>query len=263
MTELLEVRDLTVSFGRSTAVDRVSLTLRDGDTLGLVGESGSGKSTLGHAVLGLVRPSSGAIRFRGEDITQRTERRRRALSRQLQIVFQDPYSSLNPSRTIGSTLAEPLRVHARSASRADSVARVAAALEDVGLPRSAANRYPAQFSGGQRQRIAIARALIVEPRLVICDEPTSALDLSVQAQILNLLLALQERHDLSYLFISHDIDVVRHMAHRIAVLRQGQIVEEGPAADVADRPEHPYTRSLLAAVPVPDPKARTIVPARS
>lgn len=263
---LLEVLDLTVAFPgggrrRTRAVDGVSLEVEDGETLGLVGESGSGKTTIGHAVLGLVRPMSGAIRYRGEDITHRTERRRRALSRELQIVFQDPYSSLNPSRTVGSTLAEPLRVHHRPAGRVETTARIAAALEDVGLPADAARRYPAQFSGGQRQRIAIARALIIEPRLVVCDEPTSALDLSVQAQILNLLLALQQRHHLSYLFISHDIDVVRHMAHQIAVLRRGQIVESGPTTAVTTKPSHPYTRALLAAVPVPDPTARSTVDA--
>ena len=264
---VLEVRDLAVEFAdggrrRTRAVDGVTLAVGDGDTLGLVGESGSGKSTIGHAVLGLVRPTSGTICYRGEDITHRSERSRRALSRELQIVFQDPYSSLNPSRTIGSTLAEPLRVHFRSATRANGAERVATVLEDVGLSPDAARRYPAQFSGGQRQRIAIARALIVEPRLIVCDEPTSALDLSVQAQILNLLLALQQRHQLSYLFISHDIDVVRHMAHRIAVLRRGQVVEDGPADAVTARPSHPYTRSLLAAVPVPDPTARSIVEAQ-
>lgn len=260
---LLDVRDLVVDHPgggtrrRATvrAVDGVSLALSTGETLGLVGESGSGKSTIAGAILGLVRPTSGRIRFAGRDITHLPPRERRELADQLQVVFQDPYGSLNPSRTVGQTLTEPLRLRKRL-SRREARTRVAAVLERVGLSPDAMDRYPARFSGGQRQRIAIARALQCEPSLIVCDEPTSALDLSVQAQILNLLLELQQRNQLSYLFISHDIDVVRHMSHRVAVLREGRIVEQGAAAEVTSEPSHPYTRELLAAVPVPDARRR-------
>ncbi|GHF55983.1 ABC-type oligopeptide transport system ATPase subunit [Amycolatopsis bartoniae] len=250
---LLEIENLQVTFGtRVTAVDGVSLHLDEGETLGLVGESGSGKSTLGNAVLGLVPVTGGRIRFEGEDITHVSPKRRRELGEHVQVVFQDPYGSLNPSRTIGHTITSPLRARHRFGRR-EAVEHAAAALAEVGLERDALTRFPAQFSGGQRQRIAIARALVLEPRLLICDEPTSALDLSVQAQILNLLLDLQERRGLSYLFISHDIDVVRHVSHRVAVLRRGRLVEQGPVGQVTGQPGHEYTRTLLAAVPVPDP----------
>ena len=225
---LLEVRGLRVEYRpRHPVVDGVDLVVRPGETLGLLGESGSGKSTIGHAIVGLVRPAAGRILFRGEDITHATARRRRELSTHLQIVFQDPHGSLNPSRTVGSTLAEPLRVVRRLPRRAAS-ARVDAVLERVGMSPAAASRYPGAFSGGQHQRIAIARALVLEPDLVVCDEPTSALDLSVQAQILNLLLDLQQQLGLSYLFISHDVDVVRFVCHRTVVLRGGRIVEQAP-----------------------------------
>ncbi|GAA4212831.1 ATP-binding cassette domain-containing protein [Actinocatenispora rupis] len=263
---LLDIRDLRVRFpgrvrGRRTvvtAVDGVSLSVDEGETLGLVGESGSGKSTIGNAVLGLVRPTSGSVWFRGENISRLPPGRRRELGRVIQVVFQDPYSSLNPSRTIGQTLGEPLR-HAHRLPRRVADARVRDMLRQVGLPADAVGRYPAEFSGGQRQRIAIARAFVLEPRLVVCDEPTSALDLSVQAQILNLLLDLQREHGMSYLFISHDIDVVRHMSHRIAVLLGGRLVEQGRAATVTRTPRHPYTRSLLGAVlPVVDPGDPTV-----
>jgi ABC-type glutathione transport system ATPase component len=249
---LLETHDLRVDHhgrhGRTRAVDGVALRLPPGRTLGLVGESGSGKSTIAAAVLGLVRPTGGRILFRGADITHASPRRRRELSRHLQAVFQDPYGTLNPSRTIGQTLAEPLRIVHRL-GRAEAADRVAAALAQVGLPPDAARRYPRDFSGGQRQRIAIARALVPRPELVICDEPTSALDLSVQAQILNLLLDLQRDLGLAYLFISHDIDVVRHMAHDAAVLLQGRVVEQGPVDQVTGSPAHRYTRALLASRP--------------
>lgn len=253
---LLEVCDLRVQFpgrGRDEgvpAVDGVSLHIAPGETLGLVGESGSGKSTLSNAVLGLVRPTAGRIRFAGQDITNARPVERRRLAQRLQVVFQDPYGSLNPSRTIGATLAEPLRVHQRL-GRAGATTRVTEILAKVGLPADAADRYPRQFSGGQRQRIAIARALVLQPELIICDEPTSALDLSVQAQILNVLLTLQQDLGLAYLFVSHDIEVVRHMAHRVAVLLQGRLVEEGTVEQVTTAPRHPYTRKLLASVPVP------------
>jgi ABC-type glutathione transport system ATPase component len=248
---LLDVVDLRVEYrGRGpskVAVDGVSLHLARGETLGLVGESGSGKSSTGHAIVGLVRPTAGQILFHGNDIAHASGKRRRELGQRVQIIFQDPYGSLNPSRTIGGTLAEPLRVVHRL-SRQDTATRVAGVLETVGMPPDASRRYPGAFSGGQRQRIAIARALVLEPELIVCDEPTSALDLSVQAQILNLLLDLQEQLGLSYLFISHDIDVVRHMAHRTAVLFEGRIVEQGTVEQVTDYPSHPYTQALLAAV---------------
>jgi oligopeptide/dipeptide ABC transporter ATP-binding protein len=254
---LLDIRDLVVEYqpGRKTvtrAVSGVSMQVQPGETVGLVGESGSGKSTLGNAVLGLVPIRQGTIVFDGTDITHARYRERRALSEHLQVVLQDPYSSLNPVRTIGQTLEEPLNVH-RTLRRIDRDELVRTMLQRVGLPAEAAGWYPAQFSGGQRQRIAIARALILSPRLVICDEPVSGLDLSVQAQILNLLLALQREFRLSYLFISHDLAVVRHVSHRIAVLYRGHVVEAGPAAQVYQAPGHPYTQALLAASPTPDP----------
>lgn len=258
MTErLLKVHDLQVHFpGRRRrdepvrAVNGVDLHLDHGETLGLVGESGSGKSTIGNAILGLVRPTAGRILFRGRDITHATTRQRRELSQHLQVVFQDPYSSLNPSRTIGRTLGEPLRVVGRM-GRHDATTRVVDVLAQVGMPSDTMYRYPTAFSGGQRQRIAIARALVLEPQLLVCDEPTSALDLSIQAQILNLLVDLQRQLGLSYLFISHDIDVVRYMSHRTAVLLSGGIVEHGPAEQITERPTHNYTRKLIASVPSP------------
>ncbi|HEY7596998.1 MAG TPA: ABC transporter ATP-binding protein [Actinophytocola sp.] len=244
---LLEIDDLRVEFaGRVRAVDGVSLRVGTGETLGLVGESGSGKSTVGNAVLGLVRPTGGRISLSGVDITHLTGAARRKVADRVQVVFQDPNGSLNPSRTVGSTLAEPLRVR-RRLDRVAAGARVADALLRVGLAADAARRYPRQFSGGQRQRIAIARALVLEPDLVICDEPTSALDLSVQAQVLNLLLDLQRQLGMAYLFISHDIDVVEHMSHRVAVLKGGHVVEQGDAERVLREASHPYTRALLTA----------------
>jgi ABC-type glutathione transport system ATPase component len=255
---LLEVRGLRVEYRRGrgrpcrVALRDVSLTVAAGETLALVGESGSGKSTLGNAVLGLVRAAAGTIAFRGEDITDASAQRRRALTRHIQAVFQDPYGSLNPARSIGQTLAEPLRAHER-VSKAAAEASVAAALKRVGLSPAAAHLYPDQFSGGQRQRIAIARALMASPELIICDEPLSALDLSVQAQVLNLLKRLQRELSVSFLFISHDLAVVRHIADRAVVLYRGQVVETGPAQQVCERPSHPYSRALMAATPLPDP----------
>jgi oligopeptide/dipeptide ABC transporter ATP-binding protein len=273
---VLEVSRLTVEYRRGRfrpplrAVDEVSFALASRETIGLVGESGSGKTTLGRAILGLAPVKSGAVNWHGEDITHASYGRRRALSADLQVIFQDPYSSLNPTRTIGQTLIETLRVHARDNSRAELTARVTSMLERVGLPPETIRRYPMHFSGGQRQRIAIARALIAQPRLVICDEPTSALDLSVQAQVLNLLRELQNEYQLSYLFISHDLAVVRHLAHRVLVLYHGRIVESGDVALIHGSPTHPYTRALLAATPVPDPEEqrrqrakRPVVPART
>lgn len=259
MNELLQIQDLRVEYrrGRSrvNAVDGVSLSIRPGEILGLVGESGSGKSTIGRAIVGLAPVSSGTIRFDGEDVSHASARDRRRLSASIQMVFQDPYGSLNPARTIGQTLVEPLLVHGdRPPAERERI--IAEALTRVGLPLEAAQRYPAQFSGGQRQRIAIARALVVMPRLIICDEPVSALDLSIQAQVLNLLADLREEFDLAYLFVAHDLEVVRHLADRTVVLYRGQIMEEGPSEVLHADPRHPYTRALIAAAPLVDPEAQ-------
>jgi peptide/nickel transport system ATP-binding protein len=256
---LLAVDDLEVEFSRGRrrpplrAVDGVSLQIAQGETVGLVGESGSGKTTIGRAILGLSPISGGRVTFAGTEITHANQRQRRALSADLQVVFQDPYNSLNPARTIGQTLGETLR--AQGATDRDGIdERVREMLERVGLPRDAGSRYPVHFSGGQRQRIAIARALMASPRLVVCDEPVSALDVSVQASVLNLLRQLQRDLDLAYLFIAHDLPVVRYLSHRIIVLYRGRIMEEGPAETVHNRPLHPYTRALLDAAPLPDPE---------
>jgi ABC-type oligopeptide transport system ATPase subunit len=252
MSALIEIRDLSVLYrGRGrrkdkVALDNVSMSISAGETLGLVGESGSGKSTLGNCVLGLVQPARGTIAFDGRDITRASRGERRALSTQIQAVFQDPYSAFNPHRTIEQSVSETLTTLPRM-PHLDRRARVVTMLERVGLDRSALAKFPAQFSGGQRQRIAIARALLPEPRLVVCDESVSALDLSVQAQILNLLLELQRERGVAYLFITHDLAVVRHMSTRIAVLEQGQLVEEGDAGVVTEQPTQPYTRRLIAA----------------
>jgi oligopeptide/dipeptide ABC transporter ATP-binding protein len=261
-TPLAEVRDLVVEFTRGRrqqplrAVDGVSLAVAPRETVGLVGESGSGKSTIARAILGLTSVTEGSVFFDGADITDASRRERRALSGSLQAVFQDPYSSLNPTRTIGQTLAEMLRGRGDREEASSTKTRVATMLERVGLPVEAADRYPAHFSGGQRQRIAIARALMVRPRLVICDEPVSALDVSVQAQVLNLLDDLQHEFGLAYLFVSHDLAVVRHLSHRIIVLYRGRILEEGPARSIYERPKHPYTKALLSAAPIPDPEVQ-------
>jgi len=253
---LLQVRDLTVGYrhgGRvHRALDGVSFDVRAGETVGIVGESGAGKSTLGRAVLGLVPVTAGSIRFGGQDVTRLGHRDRVALAARLQVVFQDPNSSLNPARTVGSSLAEPLLGQRRP--RAEVTGRVARMLERVGLPADAAGGFPRQFSGGQKQRIAIARALIVSPELVVCDEALSALDLSVQAQIINLLLELRRDLGLAYLFIGHDLAVIRHIADQVLVLRNGQVVEQGSAAQVCEQPADPYTKSLMEAAPVPDPR---------
>ena len=254
---LLQVKDLRVNFpqGRGKvfqALKGISLDIQPGETVGLVGESGSGKTTVGRVILGLTEATSGDVWFDGENITHASRERRRTLGRDIQVVFQDPYGSLNPARTIGDTLAEPL-MNDKSLSGKDIAERVAEVLQQVGMPADKASRYPGMFSGGQRQRIAIARAVIAKPRLIVCDEPVSALDLSVQAQVLNLLKSLQQSMGLAMLFISHDLTVVRHVSHRTVVLYRGDIVEQGDAGQVHDHPEHPYTRALLAAAPVPDP----------
>jgi microcin C transport system ATP-binding protein len=227
------------------AVDGVSVAIREGETVGLVGESGSGKTTLGLALLRLEH-SEGAIRFEGRDIARLNRAELRPLRARMQIVFQDPYGSLSPRMTVGEIVGEGLAVHERLSAK-EREARVSAALEEVGLVPEMTNRYPHEFSGGQRQRIAIARALVLKPRLVVLDEPTSALDVSVQAQVVELLRELQARHRLAYLFISHDLRVVRAMAHRIVVLKDGRVVEEGEAEAVVAAPQQPYTRALMAA----------------
>jgi len=250
VSPLLSVRDLVVDYRsrshHARALDGVSLDIEPGQTVGLVGESGSGKTTLGRAILGLVPVTSGTIVFDGQDITRLTGARRRALGSQIQAVFQDPYGSLNPALKVSAILAESLRAASPVAGER-AAEQTRDMLARTGLPATAIDRYPGAFSGGQRQRLAIARALMPEPRLVVCDEATSALDLSVQAQILNLLRDLQQQLSLSYLFIGHNLDVVRFVSHRVVVLYHGQLLEEGPAAVVARQPRHPYTRSLVAA----------------
>ena len=235
------------------AVDGVSFSIPAGKTLGLVGESGSGKSTTGYCVLQLLRPSSGSVRYRGKELTTLRGGALRRLRRNMQIVFQDPYASLDPRMPVGDIVSEPLEIHGIG-SRRDRRARVGELLDIVGFNPDFVNRYPHEFSGGQRQRIGVARALALNPDLIVCDEPVSALDVSIQAQILNLLKDLQRDFGLTYLFISHDLAVVRSMSDEIAVMKDGTIVESGSADDVYQRPKHPYTKALLAAVPVPDPR---------
>ncbi len=265
---LVDVRDLVkhypgerawLGLGRPRrvvrAVDGVSFTITPGQTLGLVGESGCGKSTVGRTLLRLQEPTAGLVLFDGTDVFALGARDLRALRRRMQVVFQDPYSSLNPRMTVRQTLREPLAIH-RLAVGAAADARVVGLLEEVGLDPRLAGSYPHELSGGQRQRVGIARALSVEPRFLVCDEPVSALDVSVQAQVLNLLMELQQKRQLTYLFIAHDLAVVKHLAEQVAVMYLGKIVELAAAAELYRAPRHPYTRSLLSAVPVPDPDAR-------
>jgi oligopeptide transport system ATP-binding protein len=261
---LLEVTDLVkhfpiksgLLFDRTVdhvkAVDGVSFKVDRGETLGLVGESGSGKSTACRAVLQLLEPTSGSVRFDGKEIAGFSRRQMRPLRQQMQMIFQDPYASLNPRKRVGQIVGDPLKLQGL-ASGADLRRRVQELLERVGLSAEHYNRFPHEFSGGQRQRIGIARALVLQPKLIIADEPVSALDVSIQAQIVNLLDDLQDEFGLAFLFVAHDIGVVRHISDRIAVMHDGLIVEQGPADQVCERPRDDYTRKLLAAVPVPDP----------
>lgn len=263
---LLEVQDLVKhfettrgAFGGETvtvrAVDGVSFFIASGESFGLVGESGCGKSTVGRALLRLIEPDSGRVVFDGQDLRDLSTAEMRTIRPRLQLIFQDPYSSLNPKQRVGALLAEPLKFHGL-VDRDKIVPRVAELLGEVGLQADAADRYPHEFSGGQRQRIAIARALALDPDLIVADEPVSALDVSVQAQVLMLLRGLSERRGLSFLFISHDLGVIRAFCQRLGVMYLGRIVETGPVAEVFETPRHPYTRLLYAASPIPDPKAR-------
>ena len=262
---LLEVRGLKKHFpirrgvfsrvsGYVRAVDGVDLTLRQGETLGLVGESGSGKTTTGRCILRLIEPTGGTVMFDGVDLLSLSPSQMRRMRRQIQVIFQDPYSSLNPRMRVGTIVGEPLAIH-KIAKGAEREHRVADLLCKVGLDPIVMRRYPHEFSGGQRQRIGIARALALNPKLIICDEPVSALDVSVQAQVVNLLMDLQEEYSLTYLFIAHDLSVVEHISDRVAVMYLGKIVEVAEAERLYRDPQHPYTRALLSAVPVPDPEA--------
>ena len=262
---LLEVRDLKMHFpitkgiifqrqvGAIKAVDGVSFSMHKGETLGLVGESGCGKSTTGRAILQLYRPTGGEVYFEGTDLTQTKGESLRKMRRRMQMIFQDPYASLNPRMTVGSIIGEPLEVHKIGANKRERQERVQELLRTVGLNPYFVNRYPHEFSGGQRQRIGVARALAVNPAFIICDEPISALDVSIQAQIINLLEDLQQELNLTYLFIAHDLSVVRHISDRIAVMYLGKIVELTDRDSLYANPQHPYTEALLSAVPIPDP----------
>ena len=255
---LLDVKDLVVEYpGKGfrakpfRALKGVSLDIRPGETVGLVGESGSGKTTLGRALLGLAPVTEGSVRYAGRDIGHLSRGERRELSSEIQVVFQDPYSSLNPAMTIEQILSEPLT--ARGTSAREAKTRVRDLLDRVGLPDGARSRLPREFSGDQRQRIAIARALALDPKLIVCDEPVSALDLSTQARVLDLFIEIQERTGVAYLFITHDLAVVRHISHRVAVMYHGEIVENGDGDQVTSHPQHPYTQRLFMAAPLPDP----------
>ncbi|MFF0905294.1 UNVERIFIED_CONTAM: dipeptide ABC transporter ATP-binding protein [Kocuria sp. CPCC 205316] len=265
---LLELRELTKHFpltqgvvlrrtvGQVQAVDGVSMTLGPGETLGLVGESGSGKSTVAKLIMALQQPTAGQVLYKGRDVAAMSSRQLREYRRNVQIIFQDPYSSLNPRMTVGDIVAEAWEVHPNTVARQDRAATVRELLERVGLRADYANRYPHQFSGGQRQRIGIARALALRPEVIVCDEPVSALDVSVQAQVINLLQDLQDEFGLSFLFIAHDLSVVRHLSDRVAVMYLGKVVETGDRDAIYHRAAHPYTQALLSAVPVHEPALR-------
>jgi oligopeptide transport system ATP-binding protein len=262
---LLEIHDLRVWFpitagvlqrtvAHVRAVDGVSLSIRQGETLGLVGESGCGKSTLGRSILRLVEPTAGRVVFKGQDLTGLSGAAMRRMRREVAMIFQDPYASLDPRQTVGEIVGEPLDIHSLAQSKRQRQERIQELLHVVGLNPNFANRYPHEFSGGQRQRIGIARALAVDPVFIVCDEPISALDVSIQAQIINLLERLQDQFNLTYLFIAHDLSVVKHISDRIAVMYLGKVVEVSGANELYRRPKHPYTASLLSAIPIPDPR---------
>lgn len=267
MSTFLKVENLVKNFpvhggfwGREVAsvkaVQDVSFELKKGQTLGLVGESGCGKSTLGRCILRLIEPTSGKVIFNNTDVTKASTKEMRALRKKMQIVFQDPFASLNPRMTIGEILKEPLIIHDLFESEKDRVDRIHQLLELVGLRKESLSRYPHEFSGGQRQRVGIARALAVDPELIICDEPVSALDVSIQAQVINLLMELQQKLGLSYIFIAHDLKVVEFISDQVAVMYLGKIVEFSSADEIYQNPQHPYTKALLASIPVPDPRKR-------
>lgn len=266
-TPLLQVRNLVKRFpvqggllrrvvDHVHAVDGVSFDLAAGETLGVVGESGCGKSTTGRCILRLIEPTSGQVLFEGKDVTKATPQELRALARDMQIIFQDPYASLNPRMTVGAIIGEALTIHNLTKTPQEYEARIVQLLETVGLSADHMRRYPHEFSGGQRQRIGIARALAVDPKLIICDEAVSALDVSIQAQVINLLEDLQEQFKLTYVFIAHDLSVVEHISDRVAVMYLGRIVEIAPAQKLYTDPKHPYTEALLSAVPIPDPTVK-------
>ncbi|MEV4178363.1 dipeptide ABC transporter ATP-binding protein [Nonomuraea sp. NPDC049709] len=265
---ILEVRDLVKHFpltqgilfkkqiGAIKAVDGVSFDLNKGETLGIVGESGCGKSTLAKVLMALERPTSGSVKINGRDIGKAKGGELKAMRRNIQMVMQDPYTSLNPRMTVGDIIGEPYEIHTEVAPKGDRRKKVQELLEVVGLNPDHINRYPHQFSGGQRQRIGIARGLALQPEIIVCDEPVSALDVSIQAQVINLLERLQNEFDLAYIFIAHDLSVVRHISDRVGVMYLGKFVELGKDTEIYDRPAHPYTQALLSAVPVPDPEGR-------